>query len=135
MDEGKVRGLNVVDSEGNIIQDDSLKEDDKLVSVQQQMRKEQFETPPEELDYLLQSCPYDSEQQASDVRFILSPLDPPLTTGSKYEKPSPDQMEQLEARRNKKAELFATASLGVRSWLKQIWKVHRQVGKWDRSNR
>ncbi|KAL7530404.1 hypothetical protein ACHAXR_003477 [Thalassiosira sp. AJA248-18] len=123
---GEVRGLNIVDSDGNNIQDDALQEQKKKAT-----KKQSFETPHEELDYLLHSCPYDSEEQQSDVQFILSPLDPPLSVTSK-DRPTPDQMEQLEVRRIKKAKLLTNASLGVRPWLKQFWKVSKQVGKWDR---
>jgi len=123
-----VRGLNVIGSEGNDIQDDTLQ--NPLLQEQKRIQQS-FETPHEELDYLLHSCPYDSEEQQSDVQFILSPLNPPLCLTSK-ERPTPDQMEQLEARREKKAELLSGASLGVRPWLKAIWKASKNVGKWDR---
>jgi len=126
---GEVRGLNVVDSEGNDVQDDTLQE--QLHREQKRTQEHTFETPHEELEYLLHSCPYDSAEQRSDVEFILSPLDPPMSLTTK-EKPTPDQMKQLEARREKKAEVLKTASLGVRPWLKKFWKVNKDVGKWDR---
>ena len=126
VDGAEVRGLNVVNSEGNNVQDDSLNENEG-----EQKNKQSFENPHDELDYLLHCCPFDSEEQQSDVQFILSELNPPLELLSK-ERPTPDQMEQLEARRLKKAELLAAASLAVRPWLKDIWKVNKQVGKWDR---
>ena len=131
VDGGEVRGLNVVDSEGNDMQDDASQ--DQLMQEKQKMQqqKQSFETPHEELDYLLHSCPYDSEQQQADVRFVLSPPDPPLSLPCR-ERPTPEQLEQLEARRAKKAELLATAPLGVRPWLKNFWKVSKQVGKHDR---
>jgi len=129
VDGGGVRGLNVVDSEGNNVQDVALQ--DQLNQEEHEKQQQSFETPHEELDYLLHSCPYDSEEQQSDVRFVLSPVDPPISPTNK-ERPTPDQLKQLEARREKKAELLATASLGVRPWLKNIWKVNKQVGKWDK---
>lgn len=127
----EVRGLNVIDSEGNNVQDDASQE--KLLQKKQKIIQPIFENPHEELDHLFNCCPYDSEKQRSDVRFILSPLDPPLDLTSKERKrPSPDQLEQLDVRRARKAELLSTASLGVRPWLKNIWKVEKKVGKWDR---
>jgi len=131
IDGGGVRGLNVIDSEGNDVQDDATQ--DQLMQEKQKMQQQCFENPRDELDHLIHSCPYDSEEQQSDVRFILSPLDPPLDLTSKERKrPSPDQLKQLDVRRAKKADLLSTASLGVRPWLKNIWKADKQVGKWDR---
>ena len=101
VDVGEVRELNVVDGEGNNVQDDALCRDTHSETEQQQ----QFDNPQEELDYLLQTCPYDSEEQESDIRFILSPLDPPLSLTSK-EPPAPDQMKQLDERRDRKSQLL-----------------------------
>ncbi|KAL3764495.1 hypothetical protein ACHAW5_004758 [Stephanodiscus triporus] len=125
-DVGEVRVLSVVDSEGNDVQ--KVMQNSKQRA---QMQEHSLMNPREELDYLLNSCPYDSEAQRSDVKFVLSPIDPPLSLASS-ERPTPDQMMQLDARHVKKAQLLSTASLGVRPWLKNIWKANKQVGKWDR---
>jgi len=124
-----VRGLNVIGSEGNNIQDDALS--DAFGKEKHKRQQLSFQTPHEELDYLLNCCPYDSEEQRSDVRFILSSLDPPLSLISK-EKPTQEQLKQIGARREKKAEVLSNASMGVRPWLKNLWKASKQVGKWDR---
>ena len=92
-----------------------------------------FDTPREELDDLLRDCPYDSDEQRSNAWFVLNLIDPPLCLVKK-ERPTPNQMEQLGARRDGKARLAATASPGVRLWLKDIWKASKRVGKWERRN-
>ena len=93
----------------------------------------EFENPEEELNYLLEYCPFDSDEQESDVKFILSPISPPLSLSfTSNETPTKDQMEQIEARHAKKVEVLSTASLAVRPWLKKIWKANKQVGKWNR---
>lgn len=130
-DEGEVRGLNVVNSEGNDVQDDALQE--QLNQMQDKLRIQSFDNPHDELQYLLSCCPWDSEHQKSDVEYVLSSIEPPLSLTVK-ERPSPIQFEQLEARRSKKAQLLETASLGVRTWLKNIWKADKRVGKWEREN-
>ncbi|KAL9181846.1 hypothetical protein ACHAXT_012189 [Thalassiosira profunda] len=125
-----LRGLNIIDSEGNDAQDDALQ--DQLLQQKKEEHKS-FENPHDELAHLLRSCPYDSEQQESDVRYILSPLDPPIPLAPKVRvKPTPEQLEQIEARRVRKAEVLTTASLGVRPWLKRLWKASKKAGKWDR---
>ena len=124
-DDGAVCGaLHVVDAEGNDVQ--TLAESSKQRT---QMQEHAFANPREELDYLVEYCPYDSDEQRSDVQFVLSPIDPPLSLASS-ERPTPDQMMQLDARHATKAKLAAMASLSVRPWLKNIWKVNKQVGKW-----
>ncbi|KAL3770715.1 hypothetical protein ACHAWU_009247 [Discostella pseudostelligera] len=127
LDGGKeVRRLTVVDSEGNNVQG-------KLVQNKPRVPQLEFENPEEELNYLLEYCPYDSEEQESDVKFILSPISPPLSLSfTSNETPTKDQMEQIEARHAKKVEVLSTASLAVRPWLKKIWKANKQVGKWNR---
>ena len=89
--------------------------------------------PREELDHLLDCCPYDSDEQQSDVKFVLSSIDPPLPLAS-CERPTPDQMVQLDARHAKKAQLLLTASSGVRPWLQNIWKASKQVVRWERQH-
>ena len=119
-----------MDSEGNDVQDDALQ--DQLLQQKKQVQTS-FDNPHDELAYLLRSCPYDSEQQASDVRFILSALDPPLTVSPKVRvKPTTEQLQQIEARRFRKAEVLASASLGVRPWLKRLWKARKKADKLDR---
>ena len=124
---GGVMALDVVDAEGNDVR--TLAGSSKQRT---QMQEEHaFANPREELDYLLDCCPYDSDEQRSDVKFVLSPIDPPLSPASS-ERPTPDQMMQLDVRHAVKAKLAATASLTVRPWLRNIWKANKQVGKWDR---
>ena len=78
-----------------------------------------FDTPRKELNDLPRDCSYDSDKQRSDAWFVLNPIDPPLCLVKK-ERTTPDQMEQLGARRDGKARLAATASPGVRLWIKDI---------------
>ncbi|KAL3812111.1 hypothetical protein ACHAXA_009446 [Cyclostephanos tholiformis] len=127
-DGGEVRVLSVVDAEGNDVQ--------KLIQNSKeraQVQEHAFINPREELDHLLNCCPYDSDEQRSDVKFVLSPIDPPLSLTSS-EKPTPDQMMQLDARLVKKAQLAFTASSSVRPWLMNIWKANKKVGRWDRQH-
>lgn len=85
----------------------------------------------DELEYLVFKCPYDSEEQRSNVQFVLSPIDPPLCTQTK-KKPTPSQLEQINERRDMKSVVLASSSLGVRPWLKRIWKANKQVGAYER---
>jgi hypothetical protein len=92
-----------------------------------------FKNPEEELKYLLEHCPYDSNEQESAVKFILSPIEPPIPfTFASNETPTEDQMAQIELRHATKVELLSNASLIVRPWLKRIWKANKQVGKRNR---
>ena len=124
---GEVRRLTIVDSEGNNLQQG------KLLHYKQRVPQLEFEKPEDELNYLLEHCPYDSDEQASAVKFILSPITPPLSLSiTSNETPTTDQMEQIDARHATKVELLSGASLVVRPWLKKIWKANKQVGKWNR---
>jgi hypothetical protein len=126
-----LRNLTVLDSEGNIIDFSNNTTTTTRESLQfEEMTK--FETPMEELEYLVLNCPYDSEEQRSAVEYILSPIEPPLCTETK-KKPTSVQLEQIEDRRNVKSEVLASSSLGVRPWLKRIWKAQRQVGAYERN--
>ena len=118
----EVRELNVVNEEGTNVQDDSC------LSDAEQQTQPTFDNPQEELNYLLQSCPYDNDEQKSDIQFILSDLNPPISLTSK-ERPSPTQMQQLEERRERKSNILKTSSLGVRPWLKNIWTANKRVNK------
>lgn len=123
---GDIRRLQIVDDEGNNVEDDLPQDEPTALE-----KDESFDTPNQELEFLIRHCPFDSLEQQSDVNFLLSPINPPIDMFSKA-KPTPDQMEQLDIRRKKKTELLKSASLGVRPWLKKIWKVEKQVGKWER---
>lgn len=117
----EVRRLKVVDSLGNNIQSKLLQERPRVPQLV-------FENPDEELNYLLEHCPYDSNEQESAVKFILSPISPPLSLFfTPNETPTEDQMEQIEARHAKKVEVLSTSTLVVRPWLKQIWKTNKQA--------
>ena len=128
-EEGAPRALIVVNADGNDVQDGALRE--RLNQEERKSQLQLFETPHEELEYLLHNCPYESQNQQADIRFALSPLDPPMSLTTK-ERPTPDQFRQLAARRETKAELLRTAALEVRPWLKNMWKVNKKVGKLDR---
>ena len=129
VDGGEVRGLNVIDSKGNNVQDDS-----QYNQVEEVQRiRQNFDNPHDELHYLLCYCPYDSQEQQSEVQYILSPLSPPISLIAK-ERPTSHQLKQLDERRDRKAVLLKTASLRVRPWLKNIWKANKKVNKWDRHN-
>jgi len=127
VDVGEIRELNIVDEEGNNVQDDALCRYTHSETEQQQ----QFDNPHEELDYLLQKCPYDSEEQEADIQFILSPIDPPLSLTSK-EAPTPAQMKQLDERRNRKAKLLKAASISMKPWLKKLWTLNKKANKAER---
>ncbi len=115
----KIRRLTVVDSVGQ-------KEKPMVPQLA-------FQNPEEELKYLLEHCPYDSNEQESAVKFILSPINPPLSfIFASNEAPTEDQMAQIQIRHDKKVELLSNASLIARPWLKRIWKANKQVGKWNR---
>mmetsp|Transcript_10589 Transcript_10589/g.22583 ORF Transcript_10589/g.22583 Transcript_10589/m.22583 type:complete len:440 (-) Transcript_10589:72-1391(-) len=133
--EAEVRGLKIVDAKGNVIEQVNLNStnsaDSQYDSGVEEMEQRNFKTPREELEYFLQNCPYDSERQRSDVSYVLSAIEPPLST-MQNSRPTPEQLKQLNDRRNKKAELLATASLGVRPWLKNIWKASKKVGARER---
>jgi endonuclease/exonuclease/phosphatase family metal-dependent hydrolase len=124
-----IRNLTVLDTEGNIVDFSN-----NATTAQESLEFEEmiFETPMEELDYLILNCPYDSEEQRSAVEFILSPIEPPLCTETK-KKPTSVQLKQIDERRDVKAEVLASSSLGVRPWLKRIWKAQRQVGAYERN--
>ena len=127
-DDGKdiLRILQIVDEEGNNVEE-ALPQDQPTALEEQQS----FETPHHELAFLMTNCPFDSMEQLSDVNFLLQPLNPPIDLTTRA-RPTPGQLEQLDAKREKKAELLKSASLGVRPWLKKIWKVEKLVGKWKR---
>jgi endonuclease/exonuclease/phosphatase family metal-dependent hydrolase len=127
-DGGEVGVLNVLDAEGNDIQ--QIMQNSELKAHPQEHA---LNNPREELDHLLDCCPYDSDEQQSDVEFVLSSIDPPLPLAS-CERPTPDQMVQLDARHAKKAQLLLTASSGVRPWLQNIWKASKQVVRWERQH-
>lgn len=115
----EVRGLKVIDGEGQ-----------DMLTVQS--RGEQcpiFETPQEELSYLLTKCPFDSPKQRDDVNFILSSVVPSV---EHKVRPTPDQMRQLEERRTAKAGVLDYCSSRVRPWLKRIWKASKAAGKVER---
>ena len=122
--DGEVRGLNIVDAEGNTLDSEPSQSDEENPSS--------FDNPKDELKYLLLRCPYDSEQQQLDVQYILSPVEPPLCLTTKA-KPTKEQLQQIEERRVRKSDVLSTASLGVRPYLKQIWKANKQVGAWERN--
>jgi hypothetical protein len=124
----KIRSLIIVDAEGNTL--DHSKNSTKPESLE--FETLQFQSLIDELEYLVLHCPYDSVEQQSTVQFILSPIDPPLCTETKR-KPTPVQLKQINERRDKKGELLSNSSLGVRPWLKKIWKVSKQVGALERS--
>ena len=124
----QIRNLTVLDTEGNII--DFLEHSSETESLEFEEHK--FDTPIDELEYLVLSCPYDSEDQKLAVEFILSPINPPLCIETRT-KPTPSQLEQIKERREKKGEVLSSSSLSVRPWLKKIWKVNKQVGAWERN--
>ncbi|KAL3791007.1 hypothetical protein HJC23_002996 [Cyclotella cryptica] len=124
----EARTLTVVDAEGNTL--DHSQNSSQPESLEFEVL--QFESPKDELEYLVLHCPYDSVDQRLAVQFILSPVDPPLCTETKR-KPTPIQLEQIKERRDKKGEVLSTSSLGVRPWLKKIWKVSKQVGSLERN--
>ena len=66
------------------------------------------------------------------MQYILSPVEPPLSLTTKA-KPTKEQLQQIEERRVRKSDVLSTASLGVRPYLKQIWKANKQVGAWERN--
>ena len=112
----EVRGLKVIDGEGQ-----------DMIAAQSRGELDEcpiFETPQEELSYLLSRCPYDSPQQRDDVMFVLSSVDPPV---EHKVKPTPSQMRQLEERRTAKARVLDVSSLRVRPWLKRIWKAKKKA--------
>jgi endonuclease/exonuclease/phosphatase family metal-dependent hydrolase len=121
-----IRRLQIVDEEGNNVEDAMPQDDPTALEAQQS-----FDTPIQELEFLIQRCPFDSKKQRSDVQFLLSPIEPPIDLTTRA-KPTPGQLAQLAVKREKKAELLKSASLGIRPWLKKIWKVEKQVGKWER---
>jgi hypothetical protein len=125
---GSVRNLTVLDTEGNIVDFSSITSQSE--SLESEL--ESFETPMDELEYLVLNCPYDSPEQKSAVKFILSPIDPPLCTETR-KRPTPSQLEQINQRRDVKGQVLASSSLGVRPWLKRIWKANKQVGAWERN--
>eukprot|EP00956_Cyclotella_meneghiniana_P023879 scaffold47232_cov57-Cyclotella_meneghiniana.AAC.1 len=124
-----IRNITVLDDEGNIVdfthQDDTSQPEFKLY-------EQSFENPNDELEYLISKCPYDSVDQRLAVEFILSPVNPPLCTEKKT-KPTRDQLDQINKRRDVKSEVLASCSSGVKPWLKKIWKANRQVGARERS--
>jgi len=122
-----IRRLQIVDEEGNNVED-AIPQDEPTALIGEQ---QSFETPNHELAFLVKNCPFDTPEQKSDVDFLLQPINPPLDLATRTA-PTPEQLEQLNAKREKKAELLKSSSLGVRPWLKKIWKVEKQVGKWKR---
>ncbi|KAL7464574.1 hypothetical protein ACHAXS_004912 [Conticribra weissflogii] len=136
--EVEVKGLKIVDSKGKVIEQVNLNSPSHANSQSEpgleEMNQRNFETPREELEYFLQNCPYDSERQKSDVFYVLSAIEPPLST-MQNSRPTPEQLKQLNDRRDKRAEVLATASLGVRPWLKNIWKASKKVGTWEREDK
>ncbi len=122
-----IRRLQIVDEEGNNVEED-IPQDEPTALVEEQQC---FETPSHELAFLLKNCPFDTLEQQSGVDFVLQPIHPPLDLTTRTA-PTPMQLEQLDAKREKKAELLKTSSLGLRPWLKRIWKAEKQVGKWKR---
>ena len=125
-DDDGIRRLQIVDEEGNNVEDATPQDDPTALEAQQS-----FDTPIQELEFLIQHCPFDSKKQRSDVHYLLSPIEPPIDLTTRA-KPTPDQLAQLAVKREKKADLLKSASLGIRPWLKKIWKVEKQVGKWER---
>jgi hypothetical protein len=126
-DTKEIRRLHIVDEEGNNVEE-ALPQDEPTTALEEQ---QSFETPNHELEFLMTNCPFDSLEQKSVVMFLLKPINPPIDFTTRA-KPTKEQLEQLDAKRDKKAELLKSASLGVRPWLKKIWKVEKQVGKWER---
>ncbi|KAL7494052.1 hypothetical protein ACHAWT_002818 [Skeletonema menzelii] len=122
-----VRRLQIVDEEGNNVEE-AIPQDEPTVLIEEQ---QSFETPNDELAFLMKNCPFDTLEQRSDVEFLLRPINPPMDLTTRTA-PTPGQLEQLNAKREKKSELLKYSSLGVRPWLKKIWKVEKQVGKWKR---
>lgn len=117
----EVRGLKVIDGEGQ-----------DMLTVQSRGELDEcpiFETPQEELSYLLSKCPFDSPKQRDDVNFILSSVVPSV---EHKVRPTPDQMRQLEERRIAKAGVLDYCSSRVRPWLKRIWKASKAAGKVER---
>ena len=110
----RIRRLQIVDEEGNNVEDATPQDDPTALEAQQS-----FDTPIQELEFLIQRCPFDSKKQRSDVQFLLSPIEPPIDLTTRA-KPTPDQLAQLAVKREKKAELLKSASLGIRPWLKKI---------------
>ena len=118
--DGEARRLIVVDEEGNV-RSETRPTDERTA----------FRTPREELEDLLRRCPYDSERQRSDVRFVLSPIDPPINSTTNA-RPTEEQLRQIDLRRDKKREVISSSSWGVRPWLKKIWKASKEAGAWER---
>mmetsp|Transcript_3920 Transcript_3920/g.6680 ORF Transcript_3920/g.6680 Transcript_3920/m.6680 type:complete len:740 (-) Transcript_3920:85-2304(-) len=126
-DSKDIRRLQIVDDEGNNVEED-ISQDGPTALIEEQQC---FETPNHELAFLKKNCPFDTLEQQSDVNFLLQPINPPIDLKIR-KAPTPEQLEQLNAKREKKAELLKSASLSVRPWMKKIWKVEKQVGKWER---
>ena len=59
-----IRRLQIVDEEGNNVEDAIPQDDPTELEAQ-----ESFDTPIQELEFLIQRCPFDSKKQRSDVQF------------------------------------------------------------------
>lgn len=122
-----VRKLQIVDEEGNNVEE-AIPQDEPTAFIEEH---QSFSTPNDELTFLMKNCPFDTLEQRSDVEFLLEPINPPLDLTTRTA-PTREQLAQLNAKREKKSELLKHSSLGVRPWLKRIWKAEKQVGKWKR---
>ena len=121
------RRLQIVDEEGNNVEEATAQDESTALIEEHQS----FSTPNDELTFLMKNCPFDTSEQRSDVEFLLEPINPPLDLTTRTA-PTQEQLVQLNAKREKKSELLKHSSLGVRPWLKRIWKAEKQVGKWKR---
>jgi len=78
-----------------------------------------------ELDMLLSTCPYDTEEQREEMMVIIDHV-PDLPSDPK-EKPSNEQLKKLSSMRNRKKFLLQHASVDVRPTLQRIMKLSKET--------
>ena len=78
-----------------------------------------------ELDMLLSTCPYDTEEQREETVAIIEHV-PDLPLDAK-EKPSSEQLKKLGEMRNRKKLLLQNASDDTRQTLQRILKLSKET--------
>ena len=78
-----------------------------------------------ELDMLLVTCPYDSQEQRIELEAIVE--DVPDVPANPKEKPSEAQLKKLSEMRQRKKHLLLTASDPARKVIQRIFKLKKNV--------
>jgi mRNA deadenylase 3'-5' endonuclease subunit Ccr4 len=86
-----------------------------------------------ELDMLLVTLPYDTDKQRDEVENLMDDSDK-IQVPPNGQKPTPEQLSALKDIRNRKQDLFLTASPAVQPMLQRVFKLKKQVTAYEQEH-